>query len=93
MQTLTASESLLTLPAEWILEPVQGKRPYRKNWTKSDLDRLSCLAELESGKATGLGLKLGNGLLAVEIDGVMVESNAFSRCRKRRGTASNIKKY
>ena len=69
MQTLTASESLLTLPANWILEPVVGKRPYRKNWTKTDLDRLSCLAELESGKATGLGLKLGNGLLAVDIDG------------------------
>ncbi|MEG4419415.1 bifunctional DNA primase/polymerase [Microcoleus sp. LAD1_D5] len=69
MQTLTASESLITLPANWILEPVCGKRPYRKEWTKTDLDRLSCLAELESGKATGLGLKLGNGLLAIDIDG------------------------
>ncbi|MEG4579339.1 bifunctional DNA primase/polymerase [Microcoleus sp. MON1_C5] len=68
-QTLTASESLLTLPADWILEPVIGKRPYRKNWTKTDLDRLSCLAELERGKATGLGLKLGKGLLAIDIDG------------------------
>lgn len=67
--TLTASASLLTLPADWILEPVIGKRCYRKNWTKTDIDRLSCLAELESGKATGLGLKLGNGLLAVDIDG------------------------
>ncbi|MEG4290598.1 bifunctional DNA primase/polymerase [Microcoleus sp. C2C3] len=69
LQTLTASESLLTLPADWILEPVVGKRPIRKNWTKTDLDRLSCLAELESGRATGLGLKLGNGLLAIDIDG------------------------
>jgi len=69
LQTLTASESLLTLPADWILEPVIGKRPYRKAWTKTNIDRLSCLAELESGKATGLGLKLGNGLLAVDIDG------------------------
>ena len=69
LPTLTASESLLTLPADWILEPVIGKRPIRKNWTKTNLDRLSCLAELESGKATGLGLKLGNGLLAVDIDG------------------------
>jgi hypothetical protein len=69
MQTLTASESLLTLPANWILEPVIGKRPDRKNWTKTDLDRLSCLAALESGKATGIGVKLGNGLLAVDIDG------------------------
>ncbi len=69
LQTLTASESLLTLPANWILEPVIGKRPYRSKWTKSNVDRLSCLAELESGKATGIGLKLGNGLLAVDIDG------------------------
>jgi len=69
MPTLTASFSLLTLPEEWILEPVVGKKPYRKNWTKTDLDRLSVLEELESGKATGIGLKLGNGLLAVDIDG------------------------
>lgn len=73
LQTLTASESLLTLPADWILEPVIDKRPIRKNWTKTNLDRLSCLAELESGKATGLGLKLGNGLLAVDIDGESAE--------------------
>jgi hypothetical protein len=69
MPNLTTSESLLTLPADWILEPVSGKKPYRKNWTKSDIDRLSCLAELERGKATGIGLKLGKGLLAVDIDG------------------------
>jgi hypothetical protein len=69
LQTLTPSESLLTLPAEWVLEPVRGKKPYRPKWTKSDIDRLSCLAELESGKATGIGLKLGNGLLAIDIDG------------------------
>jgi hypothetical protein len=69
MQTLTASESLLTLPADWIVEPVIGKRPYRKKWTETNLDRLATLAELESGKATGLGLKLGNGLLAIDIDG------------------------
>ena len=67
--TLTASESLLTLPAEWITEPVIDKQPYRKGWTKTNINRLSCLAELESGKATGIGLKLGNGLLAVDIDG------------------------
>ncbi|MEG4529863.1 bifunctional DNA primase/polymerase [Microcoleus sp. D2_18a_D3] len=69
MQNLTASESLLTLPPDWILEPVVEKRPIRKNWTKTDLDRLECLAQLESGKATGLGLKLGKGLLALDFDG------------------------
>jgi hypothetical protein len=46
-----------------------GKRPYRKNWTKTNIARLAILAEIESGKATGLGLKLGNGLLAIDIDG------------------------
>jgi hypothetical protein len=65
----TISESLLTLPEDWIIEPVCGKRPYRKGWTKSNVDRLSCLKDLESGKATGIGLKLGEGLLAVDIDG------------------------
>ncbi|MEG4372990.1 bifunctional DNA primase/polymerase [Microcoleus sp. B4b_D2] len=68
-KTLTASESLLTYPPDWIVEPVVGKRPIRTNWTKTDLDRLSSLAELESGRATGLGLKLGKGFLAIDIDG------------------------
>lgn len=67
--TTTASASLLTLPADWILEPVSGKRPYRKNWTKTNIDRLACLKDLESGKATGIGLKLGEGLLAIDVDG------------------------
>jgi len=65
----TVSESLLTLPADWPLLPVCGKRPIRKGWTKSNVDRLSCLNDLESGKATGIGLKLGNGLLAIDVDG------------------------
>ncbi len=69
LQTLTASESLLTLPPDWIVEPITGKRPYRPKWTKTDLDRLEILTELESGKATGIGLKLGNGLLAIDVDG------------------------
>lgn len=65
----TISESLLTLPADWPLLSVCGKRPIRKGWTKSNVDRLSCLNDLESGKATGIGLKLGNGLLAIDVDG------------------------
>ncbi len=87
LQTLTASESLITLPADWILEPVIGKRPYRKGWTKSNVDRLSCLAELESGKATGLGLKLGNGLLAVDIDGRSA-SNLLEKLAGENGLAA-----
>jgi hypothetical protein len=61
--------TLLSLPEHWPLVPVQGKRPYQKGWPSSQFNRLEILAELESGKATGLGLKLGNGLLAVDIDG------------------------
>ncbi|MEG4427089.1 MULTISPECIES: bifunctional DNA primase/polymerase [unclassified Microcoleus] len=66
---LTASTSLLTLPDNWILEPVAGKRPYRKAWTKTNVDRLFCLDQLETGRATGVGLKLGEGLLAIDVDG------------------------
>jgi hypothetical protein len=51
------------------LVPVRGKQPYQKGWTQKSYDRSEILAELESGKATGVGLKLGNGLLAIDIDG------------------------
>jgi hypothetical protein len=57
------------IPYTWSLVPVCGKRPYRKGWTQKSYDRSEILAELESGKATGVGLKLGKGLLAVDIDG------------------------
>jgi hypothetical protein len=49
--------------------PVCGKRPYQRGWTHKSCSRSEILAELESGKATGVGLKLGNGLLAIDIDG------------------------
>lgn len=57
------------IPFTWPLVPVRGKRPYQKGWTRKSCDRSEILAELETGKATGVGLKLGNGLLAVDIDG------------------------
>ena len=57
------------IPYTWPLVPVCGKRPYRKGWTQKSYDRSQILAELQTGKATGVGLKLGNGLLAVDIDG------------------------
>jgi Bifunctional DNA primase/polymerase, N-terminal len=60
---------LLSFPENWPLVPVRGKRPYQKEWTSRQYDRLEVLTELESGKATGVGLKLGNGLLAVDFDG------------------------
>lgn len=60
---------LMSLPEYWPLVPVRGKQPYQKGWTSKQHDRLEILDELQSGKATGFGLKLGNGLLAVDIDG------------------------
>ncbi|CAA9320295.1 hypothetical protein AVDCRST_MAG84-1308 [uncultured Microcoleus sp.] len=57
------------IPYTWSLVPVVGKQPYQKNWVNKECDRSKILAELQSGKATGVGLKLGNGLLAVDIDG------------------------
>src|SRR6476661_682008 len=53
----------------WSLVPVVGKRPCKKNWVNKQCSRSEILAELQNGKATGIGLKLGNGLLAVDIDG------------------------
>jgi hypothetical protein len=57
------------IPNTWPLVPVVGKRPYQKNWVNKQYDHSEILAELESGKATGVGLKLGNGFLAIDIDG------------------------
>ena len=66
---IQALPALLSLPEHWPLVPVQGKRPYQKGWNSHNYERLEILTELESGKATGIGLKLGNGLLAIDIDG------------------------
>ena len=63
------SLDLSKIPDPWPLVSVVGKRPYKKNWVNKECDRSAILAELETGKATGVGLKLGNGLLAVDIDG------------------------
>src|SRR4028118_77269 len=57
------------IPYSWPLVPVVGKQPYQKNWVKKECSRSEILAQLETGKATGVGLKLGNGLLAIDIDG------------------------
>src|SRR4028118_343513 len=64
-----SSFDLSKIPYPWPLVPVVGKRPCKKNWVKKECDRSEILAELQTGKATGVGLKLGNGLLAVDIDG------------------------
>jgi len=57
------------IPDTWPLVAVVGKQPYQKNWVKKECSRSEILTQLETGKATGVGLKLGNGLLAVDIDG------------------------
>ena len=64
-----SSLDLSKIPYPWSLVPVVGKQPYQKNWVNKECSRSAILAELETGKATGVGLKLGNGLLAVDIDG------------------------
>ena len=64
-----SSFDLSKIPDPWSLVPVVGKRPCKKNWVNKECSRSEILAELETGKATGIGLKLGNGLLAVDIDG------------------------
>jgi hypothetical protein len=64
-----SSFDLSKIPDTWPVVPVVGKRPCKKNWVNKECDRSEILAELETGKATGVGLKLGNGLLAVDIDG------------------------
>ena len=63
------SLDLSKIPDTWPVVPVVGKRPCKKNWVTKECDRSEILAELQSGKATGVGLKLGNGLLAVDNDG------------------------
>ena len=59
----------LEIPYTWPLVPVCGKRAYKKGWTHKSYNHPEILAELQTGKATGVGLKLGNGLLAIDIDG------------------------
>ncbi|MEG4807925.1 bifunctional DNA primase/polymerase [Microcoleus sp. F8-D3] len=61
--------TLLEIPDSWPTVPVWYKQPYDKDWVNRHYDPLEILRELESDKATGLGLKLGNGLLAIDIDG------------------------
>ena len=65
-----SSFDLSKIPYTRQLVPVAGKQPYQKNWVNKEYDRSEILAELQTGKATGVGLKLGNGLLAIDFDGL-----------------------
>ncbi|MEG4121834.1 bifunctional DNA primase/polymerase [Microcoleus sp. N9_B4] len=62
--------------------PVAGKVPVVKDWVSKQCDHSEILAKLESGKATGFGLKLGNGLLAIDIDG----DSAWEKLKKLAGS-------
>jgi hypothetical protein len=65
-----SSFDLSKIPYTRQLVPVAGKQPYQKNWVNKEYDHSEILAELQTGKATGVGLKLGNGLLAIDFDGL-----------------------
>ncbi|MEG4798769.1 bifunctional DNA primase/polymerase [Microcoleus sp. LAD1_D1] len=78
-----SQDSILNkIPHNWLLVLVAGKVPVVKDWVNKQCDRSEILAKLESGKATGFGLKLGNGLLAIDIDG----DSAWEKLKKLAGS-------
>lgn len=62
-------QELQYIPDFWPLVPVRGKRPYPKGWTELDFSSTFISSELSLGRATGFGLRLGNGYLAIDVDG------------------------
>jgi len=62
------------IPHDWPLTPLQGKKAYIPGWTKNPFTLAEVKKELESGKATGIGLLCGQfcneyGLIFVDVDG------------------------
>ena len=62
------------IPHDWPLTPLQGKKAYIPGWTKNPFTLSEVKRELESGRATGIGLLCGQfcneyGLIFVDIDG------------------------
>ena len=62
------------IPSDWPLTPLSGKKAYTPGWTKNPFTLAEVQAELEEGRATGVGLLCGQfcneyGLLFVDIDG------------------------
>ena len=61
------------LPSSWALTPVKGKKPYRPRWSEEPpVDRRLIVEEIESGHASGVGLRTGpisGGVFAVDEDG------------------------
>ncbi len=74
------------LPQDWVLTPVIDKRPYRPNWqSEIPLARETILDIIKNGdnigsgnekyrkQPTGVGLRFGGELLAIDIDGSSAE--------------------
>lgn len=62
------------IPQDWALTPLSGKRAYVAGWTSQPYSIAQIQAELESGRATGIGLMTGQwsnegGLIWADIDG------------------------
>lgn len=62
------------IPQDWALTPLAGKRAYTPGWTSQPFSIEQVKAELEEGRATGIGLMSGQwsnegGLVWVDIDG------------------------
>ena len=62
------------IPHDWPLTPLQGKKAYIPGWTKNPFTLAEVKKELESGRATGIGLLCGQfcneyGLIFVDVDG------------------------
>ena len=58
------------IPAEWELIFVKDKKPYQNGWqTGFKKSWAEIETELRSGRANGVGLRTGNGLLAIDLDG------------------------
>ena len=62
------------IPHDWPLTPLQGKKAYIPGWTKNPFTLSEVKKELDSGRATGIGLLCGQfcnqyGLIFVDIDG------------------------
>ncbi len=58
--------------------PVTDKRPYLKQWQNNPKTLAYCENEIKNGFANGYGLITGNGLLAIDFDGVNASKIAFA---------------
>jgi len=67
-------EGLKLIPPDWKLTPLRGnKAPYRTAWQHEiPLTHAQIIAEIDSGKAKGYGIRTGkisDGIMAIDLDG------------------------